>query len=77
MVRLTAPTGKKLRHIPTERLYSEVICTERETDKYVVADSDEDPTTAVIIDGTTLADRVTDLEDAIVELAEIITEGGE
>ena len=76
MVRLTAPNGKKLRHIPTEQLYSEVICSEREADKYVLADSEDDPIIESL-DGVTLADRVTDLEDAVVELAEIITEGGE
>lgn len=76
MIKLTAPDGKKLRHIPTEQLYSEVICAEREASKYVLADSEDDPITEQL-DGVTLADRVTDLEDAVVELAEIITEGGE
>lgn len=76
MIKLIAPDGKKLRHIPTEQLYSEVICAEREASKYVLADSEDDPITEQL-DGVTLADRVTDLEDAVVELAEIITEGGE
>ena len=76
MVRLTASNGKKLRHIPTEQLYSEVICSEREANKYVLAGSEGDPIVEVI-DGVTLGERVSDLEDAVVELAEIITEGGE
>lgn len=71
MIRITAPEGKKLRHIPTERLCSEVICDERKRNQYVVADSEADPVTEAL-DGVTLGDRVADLEDAVVELAEII-----
>ena len=73
MIRIKAPNGKKLRDIITEKLYSEVICEDKYADRYVVADSDEDP---IIVekDGVTLDERVSDLEDAVVELAEIITE---
>lgn len=74
MIRIVAPAGKKLRDIRTERKHTEVICEERETKFFVVADSDEDPIKETI-DGVTLAERVTDLEDAVIELAEIITEG--
>lgn len=74
MIRITAPNGKKLRDIKTENLYSEVICIDKDVDRYVVADSDDDPIVTVI-DGVTLAERVSDLEDAVIELAEIITEG--
>lgn len=74
MIKITAPTGKKLRHIPTGNLYSEVICTDRKAKDYVIADSEDDPVVEQL-DGVTLAERVTDLEDAVVELAEIITEG--
>ena len=73
-VRLTAPDGKKLRHIPTGNLYSEVVCDEREQGKYVLADSEDDPVVEQL-DGVTLGERVSDLEDAVIELAEIITEG--
>ena len=76
MIRIKAPAGKKLRHIPTGNLHSEVICQERNRSKYVVADSESDPIIETL-DGVTLADRVSDLEDAVVELAEIITEGAE
>ena len=74
MIRIKAPNGKKLRDIITEKLYSEVICEDKYADRYVVADSDEDP---IIVekDGVTLDERVSDLEDAVIELAEIITEG--
>ena len=74
MVRIKAPNGKKLRDVRTGRLYSEVVCEDKYVDKFVVADSDEDP---IIIekDGVTLDERVSDLEDAVIELAEIITEG--
>lgn len=76
MVRITAPEGKKIKHIPTGRLHSEVIVNERRASKYVVEDSENDPiVTAVNEEGVSLADRVADLEDAVVELAEIITEG--
>ena len=76
MVRITAPEGKKIKHIPTGRLHSEVIVNEKQASKYVVEDSENDPiVTAVNADGVSLADRVADLEDAVVELAEIITEG--
>ena len=74
MIKLTAPNGKKLRNIKTEAMYSEVICDERMRPLYVVADSPEDPVVETL-DGVTLGERVADLEDAVVELAEIITEG--
>ena len=74
MIKITAPQGKKIRHIPTGNLYSEVVCDEKKATQYVLADSDADPDIERL-DGVTLADRVTDLEDAVVELAEIITEG--
>lgn len=73
-IKITAPKGKMLRHIPTEKLYSEVIVEERIASQFVVADSEDDPVIETL-DGVTLADRVSDLEDAVVELAEIITEG--
>ena len=73
MIKLTAPNGKKLRNIKTETLYSEVICDERMRPLYVVADSPEDPVVETL-DGVTLGERVADLEDAVVELAEIISE---
>lgn len=76
MIRITAPDGKKIRHIPTNVLYSEVICDERKRDQYVLADSEDDPVVEEL-DGVTLGERVSDLEDAVVELAEIITEEGE
>ena len=74
MVKLIAPNGKKLRNIKTEAMYSEVICDERMRPLYVVADSPDDPVVETL-DGVTLGERVSDLEDAVVELAEIITEG--
>ena len=73
-IRIKAPNGKKLRDIKTENLYSEVICDEKFRNRYVVADSPDDPVVEEI-DGITLDERVADLEDAVVELAEIITEG--
>ena len=74
MVKLIAPNGKKLRNIKTESLYSEVVCDERNRNLYVLADSPDDPVVETL-DGVTLGDRVADLEDAVIELAEIITEG--
>lgn len=74
MIRIIAPNGQKIRHIPTDRLYSEVVCKDRERSQYVIADSDEDPVIEVL-DGVTLSERVSDLEDAVIELAEIV--GGE
>lgn len=73
MIKLTAPNGKKLRNTKTEAMYSEVICDERMRPLYVVADSPEDPVVETL-DGVTLGERVSDLEDAVVELAEIISE---
>lgn len=74
MVKLIAPNGKKLRNIKTNALYSEVVCDEKKAALYVVADSADDPIVEVL-DGVTLGERVSDLEDAVIELAEII--GGE
>lgn len=73
MIKLTAPVGKKLRDIRTESEHSEAIIDERLRRYFVVADSEEDPVVEEL-DGVTLGERVTDLEDAVVELAEIITE---
>lgn len=73
MVKIKAPDGKKLRDTRTRSLHSEVICKENDARFFVVADSDEDPTIKEM-DGVTLDERVSDLEDAVVELAEIITE---
>ena len=73
MIRIKAPTGKKLHNIKTEALYSEVICDERNRELYVLADSPDDPVVEEL-DGVTLGERVADLEDAVVELAEIISE---
>ena len=74
-VRITAPSGKKIKHVPTRNVYSEVICDETKVHEYVVADGDEE-LSVELKDGTTLSDRVADLEDAVIELAEIIA-GGE
>jgi hypothetical protein len=72
MVRIKAPQGKKIRNIINKRLYSEVICEDKDVNKYVLADSEDDPIIEKL-DGVTLDERVTDLEDAVVELASIIT----
>ena len=74
MIRLIAPDGKKLRDIRTEQLHSEVITEENKARFFVVADSPDDPIVQEL-DGVTLDERVSDLEDAVIELAEIITEG--
>lgn len=73
MKHIKAPNGKKLRDLRNDALHSEVVCKDNEEKFFVVAESDADP----IIeekDGVTLTQRVEDLEDAVVELAEIITE---
>lgn len=73
MVKLKAPGGYKLMDIFTGSLYSEVVCDERKASRYVIAegtgDIDSQP-----IGGTPLTDRVADLEDAVIELAELIAE---
>lgn len=74
MIKITAPDGKKLRDIRTGSLHSEVICKDKDARFFVVADSEADPIIHEI-DGVTLDERVSDLEDAVIELAEIITEG--
>ena len=73
LIRITAPKGKKIRNIRTEALYSEVVCDERNRNLYVLADSPDDPVVEEL-DGVTLGERVSDLEDAVIELAEIISE---
>ena len=73
MIKLKAPEGMKLRDVRNNRLYSEVITEERLKDKFVVNESEADVIEEAI-EGVTLSDRVSDLEDAVVELAEIITE---
>lgn len=73
-IRIKAPNGKKLRDLRTEAEHSEVICDERYRRFFVLADGEGDPIVEYV-DGVTLDERVSDLEDAVVELAEIITEG--
>ena len=75
MVHITAPDGKKIRDIRNDKIYSEVYTEEASARFFVVADSEEDPVIDRGIDGVTLDERVSDLEDAVIELAEIITEG--
>ena len=74
MIRLKAPAGKKLRHIKSGLEYSEVICEEKKRDMYELTDGATD-IEVEMLDGVTLGDRVSDLEDAVIELAEIISEG--
>lgn len=73
MIHIIAPDGNKIRDIRNNNLYSEVIVEDRLRNKFVLADGEGDPTIEYL-DGVTLEDRVSDLEDAVVELAEIITE---
>ena len=72
-IKLTAPEGKKLRDICTEKEHSEVIVEEACRKYFVVADSEDDPV-VVEMDGVTLGERVFNLEDAIIELAELFAE---
>lgn len=74
MVRIKAPDGKKIRDIRTEQQHTEVITEENKRRFFVLADGEGDPIIETI-DGVTLDERVSDLEDAVIELAEIITEG--
>ena len=73
MVKLIAPAGKVLRDIRNNAMHSEVICSERNVRWFVVDDGDPiiEPEP---VPGVTLGDRVADLEDAVIELAEIISE---
>lgn len=72
-IHLIAPVGKKIRDIRTEKEHSEVFTDDRHEKFFVLADSSEDPT-VMPVDGITLDERVSDLEDAVIELAEIISE---
>lgn len=74
MVRITAPKGQKIKHIPTNALHSEVICDEKKQYQYELADSSEAPIITPIPVDNSLSERVGDLEDAVVELAELISE---
>ena len=63
-IRITAPDGKSIRHIPTGNLYNEVITDERKRSQYALADSQDDPTVEYI-DGMTLEDRLSAIESAL------------
>ena len=73
LIKIKAPKGGKLRDIATGYEYSEVICDEKYRNRYVLVDGEDDPVVETI-DGVPLANRVSDLEDAIVELAELYAE---
>lgn len=49
-IRIKAPEGKMLRHIPTGRLHSEVICWENRLDRYEVADGEGEPVVIRLFD---------------------------
>ena len=72
-IRIVAPEGKKIRDTRNGFKHSEVITDEKNSRFFVVADSEEDPIVETV-DGVTLGERVSDLEDAVIELAEIISE---
>ena len=72
-IKLTAPDGKSLRDIRTDKEHSEVIVEEAYRKYFVVADSEDDPVVEEM-DGVTLSERVFDLEDAVIELAELFAE---
>ena len=55
MIRIKAPKGKKIRDVKTERLYSEVVCKEKQRNRYVPADS-EDNLIIEELDGVTFTD---------------------
>lgn len=74
IIRITAPDGKKIRDTRTDNLFTEVYCDSSKARFFIVADGDQDPITHQLIDGVTLDERVSDLEDAVIELAEIISE---
>lgn len=73
MIKITA-NGKKILDLRTRQEHTVVITEDKNRKYFVLADGEDDPTIEVL-DGVTLRDRVTDLEDAVIELAEIITEG--
>lgn len=63
-IRITAPSGNSIRHIPTGLLYSEVITDERKRSQYVLAYGHDDPTVEYL-DGMTLNDRMSAMESAL------------
>ena len=68
-IKIVAPKGKMLRDLRTENQYSEVICDEKYRNRYVLADSEGDPTVEYV-EGTTLAEKVAELNDTVTELSE-------
>jgi len=73
MVKITAPNGKRIKDTRTGAEYSVVVCNEKKAERFILADGEGD-LSVVELDGITLADRVSDLEDAVIELASIIAE---
>lgn len=69
MIKLTAPKGQKIRDTFTGAVYSEVICSDKKQDRFVLADSEADPITVTELDGISLKERVADLEDAVESIA--------
>ena len=69
MIKLTAPKGQKIRDTFTGAVYSEVICSDKKQDRFVLADSEADPITVTELEGLTLKERVADLETAVESIA--------
>lgn len=69
MIKITGKNGQKVRDIITGKVYSEVVCDEKQRGRYVLADSENDPITVTELEGVTLKERVADLENAVENIA--------
>lgn len=72
-VRLTAANGQKLRDTRNGREYSEIVVDEKLVKYFVIVDSDQDPEIHVMEQKSDFDTRIRDLEDAAVELADILS----
>lgn len=69
MIKITAKDGQMIRDTFTGAVYSEVVCDDKQRERFVLADSENDPITVTELEGMTLKERVADLENAVTEIA--------
>lgn len=66
-IKITAPIGQRVRDIKTNREFSEVVCDEKDRNRYELTDGDLPKVETVKT--VSLVERIADLESAVEEIA--------
>ena len=66
-IKITAPIGQRVRDIKTDREFSEVVCDEKDRDRYELTDGNAPK--VKIVKTVSLVERIADLESAVESIA--------